>query len=118
VLLAYHPEPEIDAYLQAAQLTAMTPKTIVDRERLKRNLMQIRAQGYALDDEERELGLRCIAAPITDQTGRVTASVSISAPSIRLSVEGALAAVPKVKDCARLISRMLGSPMLTDSMTP
>jgi IclR family KDG regulon transcriptional repressor len=115
VLLAYFPDPEIDAYVRTAELKAMTPHTIVERGKLKLNLQKIREQGYAFDNEEREIGLRCIAAPITDHTGLVTAAVSISAPSIRLSPERAMSFVPKLKECARMISRMLGSPSLNDS---
>ena len=114
VLLAYFPEPEIDAYVRGTELKAATPKTITDPERLKAHLLEIRRQGYAIDDEELELGLRCVAAPITDHTGRVVASVSISAPAIRLDAQGALKLVPAVVECARTISRMLGSPSLTD----
>jgi len=115
VLLAYFPEPEIDAYIRTAELKAMTPNTIVERGKLKLHLQKVREQGYAMDNEEREIGLRCIAAPITDHTGLVTAAVSISAPSLRLSPERAMSFVPKLKECARMISRMLGSPSLTET---
>jgi DNA-binding IclR family transcriptional regulator len=113
VLLAFYPEPEIDAYLRSAELKAMTPHTIVDPARLKQHLLEVREAGYALDNEERELGLRCIAAPITDHLGLVTASVSISAPTTRLGPGQTQELVPKVKECARMISRLLGSPTLS-----
>jgi DNA-binding IclR family transcriptional regulator len=112
VLLAYYPEPEIDEFLRTAQLTALTPNTVVDPIAFKRHLLEIRSTGYALDNEELELGLRCVAAPITDHTGLVVASVSVSAPAIRLGPEAALNLVPKVKETGRAISRMLGSPSL------
>ena len=118
VLLAYFPEPEIDSYIQGAVLKAMTPHTIVKPDELKRHLLKVREQGYALDNEEREIGLRCIAAPITDHTGLVTAAVSISAPSVRLSPERAQSFIPNIKECARMISRMLGSPTLSDTARP
>jgi IclR family acetate operon transcriptional repressor len=112
VLLAYFPEPEIDEFLRTAELTAMTPNTVTDPIEFKRILLDIRSTGFALDNEELELGLRCVAAPITDHTGLVVASVSVSAPAIRLSEEAALELVPKVKETGRVISRMLGSPTL------
>lgn len=112
VLLAYFPEPEIDAFLRSAELKPMTPNTIVDPAVLRRHLREIRAAGYAVDNEELELGLRCVAAPITDHTGLVVASVSISAPTTRMSLEQATAAAQTVKDAGRAISRMLGSPSL------
>jgi len=72
----------------------------------------VRDQGYAIDDEEMELGLRCLGAPITDHTGRVVASVSVSAPTIRMSMERATELVPTIKETARTISRILGSPSI------
>jgi IclR family transcriptional regulator, KDG regulon repressor len=112
ILLAYFPEPEIDAYIAAVEREAMTPYTVVEADALKRQLLEIRRCGYAIDNEERELGLRCVAAPITDHSGQVGASLSLSAPTTRLSVEEALELVPIVKESARTISYMLGSPSL------
>jgi DNA-binding IclR family transcriptional regulator len=112
VLLAYFPEPEIDEWLRSAELKAVTPNTVVDPAEFRRHLQEIRALGYALDNEELELGLRCVAAPITDHTGMVVASVSISAPTTRVSQEDVATLAPKVKEAGRAISRMLGSPML------
>jgi IclR family acetate operon transcriptional repressor len=116
ILLAYFPEPEIDAYLGSVQLKPMTPHTLTDPVALKRHLLEIRRQGYAIDNEERELGLRCVASPITDRTGLVVASLSVSAPTTRLSEELALKLAPAVKASARTISRMLGSPALPHSV--
>lgn len=110
VLLAYFPEPEIDAYIESVERPPMTPNTVVEALALKRQLLAIRQQGYAIDNEERELGLRCVAAPITDAGGQVVASVSLSAPTIRLSEAYAGELVPKVRECARTISHMMGSP--------
>lgn len=112
VLLAYFPEPEIGEFLRTSELKAMTPNTVVDPAEFRRNLQEVRTQGYALDNEELELGLRCIAAPITDHTGLVVASVSISAPTTRLSMEDVAIMAPKVKEAGRAISRLLGSPSL------
>jgi IclR family acetate operon transcriptional repressor len=112
ILLAYFPEPEIDAYLNSVERIAMTPHTVVEADALKRQLIEIRRAGYAIDNEELELGLRCVGAPITDHSGEVVASLSLSAPTIRLSQAGALELVPRVKECARTISYMLGSRSL------
>ncbi|HEX7927114.1 MAG TPA: IclR family transcriptional regulator, partial [bacterium] len=113
VLLAYFPEPEIDEFLRSADLKPVTPNTVIDPAEFRRNLQEIRALGYALDNEELELGLRCVAAPISDHTGAVVASVSVSAPANRLSMaDAANKLAPQVKEAGRAISRMLGSPML------
>lgn len=112
ILLAYFPEPEVDAYLRGTDLKPATPKTIVDPEAFKAHLAQIRKQGYALDDEELEVGLCCVAAPITDHTGQVVASVSISAPTVRMDAEAAREVARTVMETGRTISRMLGSRTL------
>jgi DNA-binding IclR family transcriptional regulator len=112
VLLAYFPEPEIDEFLRTVELTPLTTNTIVDPSVLRRHLAEIRTAGYAVDNEELELGLRCVAAPITDHTGLVVAAVSISAPTTRMSLEQAKAMAQTVKGAGRAISRMLGSPSL------
>ena len=83
ILLAYLPEPEIDVYVQQVERVPVTPQTVVEAGALKAQLLEIRRQGYAIDNEEREQGLRCVAAPITDHSGQVVASVSLSAPTTR-----------------------------------
>lgn len=112
VLLAYFPEPEIDAYIDAVERTPMTQYTVVEAEELKAQLLEIRRSGFAIDNEERELGLRCVAAPITDQSGQVVASVSLSAPTTRMDESKARELVPRVKECGLDISHMMGSPSL------
>jgi IclR family transcriptional regulator, KDG regulon repressor len=52
---------------------------------LKQHLQTVRSQGYAIDNEENESGVRCVAAPIRNQSGRVIAAASLSGPSIRIS---------------------------------
>ncbi len=67
-------------------------------------LEQIRAQGYALDDEECELGARCVAAPVRDYTGKVVAGISISGPVSRLTKERIRVIIPVVQETANRIS--------------
>ena len=64
-----------------------TPRTITDRGRLEDELNEIRSLGYAVDDEEHALGLRCVAAPLFDELGRAVAAVSVSGPSARIPVD-------------------------------
>ena len=64
VLLAYSPEADIDAYLQRVPLARQTPQTITEVALLRRELQQVRAAGYAIVDQELELGLRAIAVPV------------------------------------------------------
>lgn len=76
-LSQFSPE-ELTRYLQQADLSVSTPKTLSSREELEENLEQIRTQGYAVNDEESMLGMRCIALPLIDPDGEIFAGVSIS----------------------------------------
>lgn len=81
VLLACgnHPIPE--------QLEGRTPTTITSRSELLRELEQVRQQGFAVDDEEYDRGVRCIAAPISDYRNRTIAAIGISGPAVRIGLE-------------------------------
>ena len=114
VLLAHLPDTEIEA-LAARGLPGFTARTITDLAALRAALHQVRAQGYALDDEEMEPGLRCLGAPVTDHTGRPCAAVAVSVPAIRMDAGRIAELVPLVKATATRISRMLGSPRLHDA---
>lgn len=87
VLLAHMPRPELERFLLEDDLPAYTEQTITDPEALCLHLEQIRRDGYALDAEENEPGLRCLAAPVYDYSGTVIASVSLSGPSSRMGSE-------------------------------
>lgn len=84
VLLAFMPPPELERYVAGGNFHALTPRTITTREGLIAELQKVRTQGYAIDDEEFELGLRCIAAPIF-AGDRVIAAISSSGPSTRFA---------------------------------
>jgi DNA-binding IclR family transcriptional regulator len=68
-------------------LESFTPHTLTDPTRLRKNLEQVRAQGYAVDDEEFDLGVRCIAVPVFDFRGKAAGSIGISGPATRVSPE-------------------------------
>jgi IclR family KDG regulon transcriptional repressor len=70
-----------------ASLEAFTPRTLVDPELLRKALEQVRLQGYAVDDEEFDPGVRCIAAPVFDFRGKTVGSIGISGPATRLTPE-------------------------------
>ncbi|MBE0555647.1 MAG: IclR family transcriptional regulator, partial [Proteobacteria bacterium] len=69
--LAYMSGEEVDALLSSRELKGLTPNTIRDREELKKELRQVAEQGYSLDNEELDLGVRCVAGPIRDYTRRI-----------------------------------------------
>jgi DNA-binding IclR family transcriptional regulator len=86
-----------------------TENTITDPLQLKDHLKVVRARGYAVDDEESERGIRCVAAPIRNEIGLTVAAVSISGPAIRITrekVQGTLK--DEVMATALEISKKLG----------
>lgn len=107
-ILSGMPADQLEAYLERTPLQRFTPKTITDVERLRAELGMARAQGFALDDEERELGVCCVAAPIFDRFGRCIAALSISGPSVRMPIERARSFGPLVRQAADECSAQLG----------
>lgn len=83
-LLAFQPEEWIDRVV-ARGLPASTPNTITDAKALRRELAAVRARGYAVDDEESEIGLRSMAAPIRADSGNVVAAISVAGPAHRIA---------------------------------
>ena len=83
VLLAELSEDELDAVLAASDLVPATPKSLVDPREIKRELEIARNQGWYVLDEELELGIRGVAAPIRDDTGRVVAAINVSTTTAR-----------------------------------
>lgn len=86
-MLAAMQDSEVRKIWRQSDIAAYTQHTITDLSTLFEELGEIRRLGYALDNEENELGVRCIAASLTDYTGAVVAAVSISAPVTRMSDE-------------------------------
>lgn len=84
-----------------------TPKTITDLDRLLEELTLARARGFAIDDEENQVGLRCIGAPVRDAAGMVFASVSVSGPAERMPDVRLEGLAPLVIQTARDISEAL-----------
>lgn len=87
VLLAHLPQQQIDAFLERAQPERITEHTIVSKERLALEIARARAQGYALVDQELELGLRTIAVPLKNFRGEVVAAMNISVHAGRMPRE-------------------------------
>jgi IclR family KDG regulon transcriptional repressor len=106
VLLAY--QPERLAALLAPGLKRYTAHTITDEIKIKEELAKIRRLGYALDNEELELGLFCIAAPVKNHLGQTVAAVSISGPGVRLTRSKIREFIPLVITTGSKISHILG----------
>ncbi|WP_408955394.1 IclR family transcriptional regulator [Natroniella sp. ANB-PHB2] len=85
VLLAHLDEEQLDQILDQIELKEFTTNTITDPAKLKEELAKIRELDYAVDFEEMEEGVRCVAAPIRDGNGEVVAAISVSGPNIRIT---------------------------------
>ena len=87
VHLAFMSDEEINELIPTEELQTFTSTTIATRDALKETLAEVAEQGYAIDDEELDLGVRCVSAPIRDYTRRIVGAISISGPSMRLDNE-------------------------------
>jgi IclR family KDG regulon transcriptional repressor len=98
VLLAFSPEKKLNYYLDVVSLEACTEHTITEKGLLLTELTKIKEQGYALDMEELELGLICIAIPVFNKQQEIIASISVSGPSSRFKLE-------KIDDYLKIIRK-------------
>ena len=109
-LLAYRPQSEVEAWAATQKFTALTPRTIVSVKRLLKELRVVRERGYGLDEEERERGVCCIAAPISNHTGDIVAAISVAGPIDRMPAKLAGSEMADaVVAAARAISIDLGA---------
>src|SRR3989304_3319691 len=86
-LLAFLPDEQAEGLLRTAGLPRSTPKTIMSFPRLKQELKKVRETGFALDNEENTVGVRCVAAPIFDRPRRVAAAGSLTGPARQITDE-------------------------------
>lgn len=107
VLLAFMPEGDRASVL-SQRVIPFTSQTITTPEALNEHLRGIRACGYGFDDQERELGLRCVAAPIFNAKGQAMAAISVSGPTSRITTERMAQLSILMKNAAGEISRQLG----------
>jgi len=108
-LLAFLPEKTVDDIIKTRGLEAKTCNTITDFFALKQNLIKIKKCGYSIDDEEGEIGTRCLGAPVFKHNGRIIASISIAAPSQRVSLKKINDYIPLIIKTANKISNELGN---------
>ncbi len=86
-ILSSWPKEQFETYLQRIVLEPLTPHTLTTRDELRSEIEQTRQRGFAVDNEERELGVRCVAAPILAHGGQCIAALSVSGPATRITVE-------------------------------
>lgn len=108
-LLAWLDDPQsLEDILTRRELKRYTARTIVDAGDLQRHLEHVRLRGYAVDDEERDIGLRCIAAPVRDASGRAVAALGVSGPAVRIGLGHLDTLGTRVLTAATQVSLALG----------
>jgi DNA-binding IclR family transcriptional regulator len=108
VLLAYLPLLEQAEILTQLDLRRFTPNTVGSLQELEAQLRRVRRVGYSVDLEENEPHIRCIAAPVWDHTGMVNASLSITAPAVRMGMSRIRELAPLIQNAGAKISLELG----------
>jgi len=83
--VAYTSEEELEKLGILDNMERFTPNTIVDKAKFMKNLKEVAKRGYALDNEEYDLGVSCVGVPLRDYTGRVVGGISVSGPSYRMT---------------------------------
>jgi IclR family transcriptional regulator, KDG regulon repressor len=106
-IFGYASDETVDRLL-SEPFVQRTPKTVVDPKELRAIFKGVRERGYAIEDEESEPGIRCIAAPVHGADGSVIGAVGIAGPSQRLSLEALENLQKPLVEAVRAISRRLG----------
>jgi len=110
--LAFESEDRLEDIFRAYTFERLTENTITRYEDLVAHLKEVARRGYAIDNEEWESGVRCVAAPVRDYTHRVVAALGLSGPAVRLPVERLeTELVTLVKEAAARVSQRLGYEM-------
>lgn len=107
-ILAHLPTEAVLDIIGRKGLPAHTDKTITDKEQFLQELTKVREMGYALDLQENEYGITCIAVPIFDHAGKVAAAISISGPTIRMTLDRLRELQPVMIRTGEEISARLG----------
>jgi DNA-binding IclR family transcriptional regulator len=108
VLLAGLETYELERRLAGVKLERMTPNTVTDRAALKEELRRVRERGYATDNGEYTVGVRCVAVPIVDHSERVIAALSVSIPNVRFSAGWQQKTLAELEAAAADLSAALG----------
>lgn len=107
VLLAHKPEEEQRRIVSEIDLIRLTPNTITDRSQLLDELSHVRANGYAVDNQELAMEIRCVAAPVLTDDGSAISAVSISGPEDRLTMDTVPELLPQLRSAVKRIETHL-----------
>jgi DNA-binding IclR family transcriptional regulator len=107
-MLAFQPPEVIEQIVSKIRFVRYTHKTLTSREALMKALDRVRRRGYAIDDQEIEVGVRCVGAPIFDENHQAIAAVSVSGPTSRITAPNMPEIAEHLLRCCRDISLSLG----------
>lgn len=107
-MMAFLDRGEVESIIREKGLPKVTEHTITDREKLSEELLKIRERGYAFDEEENEIGVRCIAAPIFDYRGKVIAAISACGFLENYPYNREEEFIKEVLECVQNISKSMG----------
>ncbi|WP_099827128.1 HTH-type transcriptional regulator BhcR [Oceaniglobus indicus] len=108
-LLSRWGDARLDRYFAKTPLERFTPHTLTDPDALRADLRLTRDRGYAVDAEEKNIGMRCIAAPVTNAMGDIVAGLSVSGPTSRIDTEASPALAGETLRAAHALSRAMGA---------
>ena len=108
LLLLEYTDSQLDALISELGLPRYTEHTLTTAQALRAELEQVRAQGYAFDNEECEIGVRCLAVPVRNYTGKIVAGLSVSGPTARITDAVVQEKLPAFLDIAQRASLDLG----------
>ncbi|MBY0337511.1 MAG: IclR family transcriptional regulator [Acetobacteraceae bacterium] len=107
-VLAWMPPARLDALLGRGRLAGFTPATLTTRAALAEDLARTRARGFAVDDEERHRGMRCVAAAVFNEFAEPIGGVSVSGPTVRMDDPRVAEIGPRVREAAARLTRAMG----------
>jgi IclR family KDG regulon transcriptional repressor len=107
ILAALEPD-QLERHLERTELNAFTPKSIIEPDRLRREIEEVRRTGIAFDDGEFDPEVRCVAVPVRDFTRQVVGAIGISGPVWRLSIQVLQSRTPTVQEAAARLSSGFG----------
>ena len=107
-LVAHSPRERLEKILAERGMEKRTPKTITTLPRLLKDLEKVREQGYAVDDEENNMGARCVGAPVFNQGGTIEAALGLSGTTNQVNPHSMPRILEHLKDAARHVSMQLG----------
>lgn len=107
LMLTQYTREQLSTLVEKKGLTQLTPHTAVTLESLQNEIGLTREKGYALDNEECELGARCVAAPIYNYEGKIVAAISLSGPVSRMTAGRVAEIVPSLLAAAQEVSKIL-----------